>query len=364
MTNNHSLKYPVAKEEFLQALNQRSQDIFKRLVERYIDTGEPVGSRQLSRLLDINLSPASVRNVMGDLEELGLIAAPHTSAGRAPTQQGLRFFVDAMLEIGTVDEEEKKSINATINKNANDDQFEDYLTKASSVLSGLTQGAGMVIAAKADMVLKHIEFVRLDDVTGMAILVGADGHVENRIIKLPLGLTSSALTKASNYLSHHVLGKTLQQARDIIFAKQQIDEAELDILTKQLVEAGLATISNNNSKPTLIVRGRANLINDTMASGELARVRELFDELESKQGLIDLLADADEAEGVRIFIGSENKLFSLSGSSIVLSPFKDAADNVVGALGVIGPTRLNYARIVPVVDYTAHVISLLLANKG
>jgi len=360
MINNPSL----AKEEFLQALNQRSQDIFKRLVERYIDTGEPVGSRQLSRLLDINLSPASVRNVMGDLEELGLIAAPHTSAGRAPTQQGLRFFVDAMLEIGTVDEEEKKSINATINKNANEDQFENYLTKASSVLSGLTQGAGMVIAAKADMVLKHIEFVRLDDITGMAILVGVDGHVENRIIKLPLGLTSSALTKASNYLSHHVLGKTLQQAQDIIFAKQQIDEAELDVLTKQLVEAGLATISNNNNKPTLIVRGRANLINDTMASDELARVRELFDELESKQGLIDLLADADEAEGVRIFIGSENKLFSLSGSSIVLSPFKDAANNVVGALGIIGPTRLNYARIVPVVDYTAHVISLLLANKG
>ncbi len=362
MTKNNS----SASKDFLKVLNDRSQNIFKRLVERYLDTGEPVGSRQLSRLLDVSLSPASVRNVMMDLEELGLIAAPHTSAGRAPTHQGLRFFVDAMLEIGTVDESEKDSIKATISQGADDEEFEDLLTKASSMLSGLTNGAGMVIATKADMILKHIEFVRLDKQTAMAILVGADGHVENRIIELPLGFSDSALIKASNYLSHHAIGSTLAKAKEVLFSQQKIDEAELDLLTKGLVKAGLTTISktNANQKPILIVRGRANLINDTMASSELARVRELFDELESKQGLIDLLAGADEAQGVRIFIGSENKLFSLSGSSIILSPFKDVSNNVVGALGVIGPTRLNYARIVPVVDYTAHVISKIMASKS
>jgi len=352
-------------EDFLAALNTRSQDIFRRLVERYLDTGVPVGSRQLSRMLDISLSPASVRNVMADLEELGLIAAPHTSAGRAPTQQGLRFFVDAMLEVGTMDARERASISSQIEDSAHDGQLEDLLTEASSMLSGLSQGAGMVIAAKADMVLKHIEFVRLDGETAMAVLVGEDGHVENRLIDLPPGLPPSALTQASNYLAHHVIGRTLAQARASLNAQAKQQAAELDELTKKLVDAGLATLSDaaNKSSPTLIVRGRANLINDTMVSEELAQVRELFDELESKQGLIDLLGDAESAEGVRIFIGSENKLFSLSGSSVVISPFKDANNNVVGALGVIGPTRLNYARIVPVVDYTAHVISRMVTNK-
>lgn len=354
------------QEDFLAALNSRSQAIFRRLVERYLDTGEPVGSRQLSRLLDVNLSPASVRNVMADLEELGLIAAPHTSAGRAPTQEGLRFFVDAMLEVGDMDAAEQSQIAKQIENSAHSGPVEDLLTEASSMLSGLSQGAGMVIAAKADMILKHIEFVRLDAQTAMAIMVGEDGHVENRVVKLPPGLTASTLTQATNYLAHHVVGRTLAEARTVMQSQQALQKAELDVLTQNLVEAGLATLSDaeHNSSPTLIVRGRANLINDTMALEDLARVRELFDELESKRGLIDLLGDAETAEGVRIFIGSENKLFSLSGSSVILSPFKDANDKVVGVLGVIGPTRLNYARIVPVVDYTAHVITSLVARKS
>lgn len=359
--------HPHSKaEQFLSALNTRSQDIFRRLVERYLDTGLPVGSRQLSRELDINLSPATVRNVMADLEELGLIAAPHTSAGRAPTQEGLRFFVDAMLEVGAIDARERSNISSQIEESAHDGGLEDLLTEASSMLSGLSQGAGMVIAAKADMILKHIEFVRLDAQTAMAILVGEDGNVENRLINLPPGLTASTLTQASNYLAHHVVGRTLAEARVRLNAQREQQAAELDVLTQKLVDAGLATLSDAASKsaPTLIVRGRANLINDTMMSEELAQVRQLFDELESKRGLIDLLNDAESAEGVRIFIGSENKLFSLSGSSVIISPFKDANNNVVGALGVIGPTRLNYARIVPVVDYTAHVISRLVARKS
>lgn len=353
-------------EQFLAALNTRSQDIFRRLVERYLDTGEPVGSRQLSRMLDVNLSPASVRNVMSDLEELGLIAAPHTSAGRAPTQEGLRFFVDAMLEVGDVDARERAQISTHIEDSAHEGPLEDLLTEASSLLSGLSQGAGMVIAAKADIVLKHIEFVRLDAQTAMAVIVGEDGHVENRIVPLPPGLTASTLTQATNYLAHHVVGSTLPQARAVLDAQRKKQTAELDELTQKLVDAGLATISDavSKSEPTLIVRGRANLIDDTMASEDLSRIRELFDELESKRGLIELLSDAENAEGVRIFIGSENKLFSLSGSSVILSPYKDANDKVIGVLGVIGPTRLNYARIVPVVDYTAHVISRLVARKS
>lgn len=352
-------------EAFLSALNERAQDIFRKLVERYLDTGEPVGSRSISRMLDVSLSPASVRNVMADLEDLGLIAAPHTSAGRAPTQQGLRFFVDAMLEVGAMDAGERDQIRAHIEESAHGGKLEDLLTEASQLLSGLSRGAGVVIAAKSDMVLKHIEFVRLDAETGMAVLVGEDGQVENRLLPLSPGLTPSALAQASNYLSRHVVGRTLEEARAVLATQRDRQRAELDALAQSLIDQGLASLSRDtaSASPTLIVRGRANLIDDTMASEELARIKELFDELESKKGLIELLQEAETAEGVRIFIGSENKLFSLSGSSVVLSPYKDANDKVVGVLGVIGPTRLNYARIVPVVDYTAHAVSRLLHGK-
>jgi heat-inducible transcriptional repressor len=352
-------------EDFLAVLNTRSQDIFRKIVERYLETGMPVGSRDLSRMLQVGLSPASVRNVMADLEDLGLIAAPHTSAGRAPTQEGLRFFVDAMLEIGSVDERERLQISKNIEGQARQGQVEDLLTEASQLLSGLSQGAGVVIAAKADMVLRHIEFVRLDALRAMAVLVGQDGQVENRIMALPPGLTASALQQASNYLAHHVIGRTIAEARKILSEQRAEQRAELDELTRKLVDDGIATLSQPSSagQPTIIVRGRANLINDTMASEDLSRMRQLFDELESKDGLLDLLGDTEKAQGVRIFIGSENKLFSLSGSSVILSPYKDANDKVVGVLGVIGPTRLNYARIVPVVDYTAHVISSMMARK-
>ncbi len=345
-------------------LNARSQDIFRKIVERYLDTGAPVGSRDLSRMLQVGLSPASVRNVMADLEDLGLIAAPHTSAGRAPTQEGLRFFVDAMLEVGAVNEAERSQIAQSI-EGQHRGQVEDVLTEASQLLSGLSQGAGVVIATKADIVLKHIEFVRLDSTRAMAILVGQDGQVENRIMDTPPGLTAAALTQAGNYLAHHVVGRTITEARKALSEQRAEQRAELDELTQKLVDAGIATLgqSSSASQPTLIVRGRANLINDAMASDELMRMRQLFDELESKDGLLDLLGDAEKAQGVRIFIGSENKLFSLSGSSVILSPYKDANDKVVGVLGVIGPTRLNYARIVPVVDYTANVISSMMSRK-
>lgn len=352
-------------DDFLNVLNDRSQDIFRRLVERYLDTGLPVGSRDLSKLLQTELSPASVRNVMADLEDLGLIAAPHTSAGRAPTQQGLRFFVDSMLEVGAVNESEKRSIAKHIEGNAGRRQVDDLLTEASSLLSGLSQGAGLVIATKADMVMRHVEFVRLDSSRAMAILVGDDGQVENRILELPPGFTVSALQQASNYLANYVVGRTLAEARKALDERRAEQRAELDELTQKLVDDGIATLVQDSpsTAPRVIVRGRANLLNDAMASDELERMRQLFDELESKEGLLELLGDAEKAQGVRIFIGSENKLFSLSGSSVILSPYKDANDKVVGVLGVIGPTRLNYARIVPVVDYTANVLTRLMARK-
>lgn len=356
---------PYRRADFLDALNQRSQEIFRKLVERYLDTGEPVGSRQLSRMLDVSLSPASVRNVMADLEELGLIAAPHTSAGRAPTQEGLRFFVDAMLEIGVMDDRDRSQIARQIEGSATDGRIEGLLTEASTMLSGLSHGAGVVLAQKSDLVLKHIEFVRLDAISALVVLVGQDGQVENRVLPLPPGLPASAITQASNYLASLVVGRTLAEARTELEKRRKAQKAELDELTTKLVDDGFATLTDaaSSAEPMLIVRGRANLLNEAMASEDLDRVRQLLDEIESKRGLIDLLTDAEQAEGVRIFIGSENKLFSLSGSSVILSPYKDANDKVVGVLGVIGPTRLNYARIVPVVDYTAHVVSRLMARK-
>ncbi len=352
----------IRGRDFLNVLNERSQDIFRTLVERYLDTGNPVGSRQLSRMLDISLSPASVRNVMADLEELGLIEAPHVSAGRAPTHKGLRFFVDAMLELGALDKAERRQISAHIAETAQNSSPEDFLTEASQLLSGLSHGAGVVIAAKSDMVLKHIEFVRLDAQSAMVVLVGEEGLVENRIVTLPAGLDAGALTRASNYLAHHIVGRTLSQARAALQQAEEKQRAELDEISLKLVEAGVATLTKRagNSPPTVIVRGRANLIDDAMASSDLERVRELLDELENKRGLMDLLADTETAQGVRIFIGSENKLFSLSGSSVILSPYKDASEQIIGVLGIIGPTRLNYARIVPVVDYTAHVVGRAL----
>ena len=350
-------------EDFLKILNARSRDIFAKIVENYLDTGEPIGSRQLSRMLDLSLSPASVRNVMSDLEELGLIRAPHVSAGRAPTQEGLRFFVDAMLEVGTMDAAERKRISRQISETAQGGTPEDYLTEASQLLSGLSHGAGVVIAAKSDMVLRHMEFVRLDRNKAMAVLVGEDGLVENRIINLPAGLDDGALVKASNYLSHHIMGRTLSEARKHIETASEARRRELDELSMRLVETGVATLSGTSSAPTVIVRGRSNLIDGALESNDLERLRELLDELENKSGLINLLESAQNAEGVRIFIGTENKLFSLSGSSVILSPYKDDNEKIVGVLGIIGPTRLNYARIVPVVDYTAHVVGQMV-RKG
>jgi heat-inducible transcriptional repressor len=347
----------------LAALNERSREIFRSIVESYLATGEPVGSRHLSRILPMTLSPASVRNVMSDLEQLGLIYAPHTSAGRLPTELGLRFFVDALMEIGDVTENDRRSIEAQVAAAGSSQSLESILTEASQMLSGLTRSAAIVLTAKSNVRLKHIEFVRLEPERALAVLVSEDGQVENRILNIPAGLPSNILTEAGNFLNARIRGKTLAELRSDMETAVNEGQAELDQLTQKIISAGLASWSGGDGDDRkLIVRGHANLLEDLHALDDLERVRALFDALETKRGVIDLLGRAERGEGVRIFIGSENKLFSLSGSSTIIAPYRDTKGSIVGVLGVIGPTRLNYARVIPMVDYTARVVSRLLSN--
>lgn len=344
-------------------LNERSLEIFKTIVETYLETGDPVGSRNISRHLPMTLSPASVRNVMSDLEDAGLIIQPHTSAGRMPTERGLRMFVDGLLQVGDLSGEERRILEQQISSDNSNKPVEDMLREASGLLSGLSQCAGIVLTEKQISRLKQIEFVRLDQTKALAVIVGEDNNVENRIIDIPKDLPQSALAEASNYLSSRLQGRTLQDARKLIEDELKNQTAELDALTAKLIQSGAAIWSGEDGgKKSLIVRGRSKLIEDINAAEELERVRRLFDDLETKSELVELLSASEEASGVRIFIGSENKLFSLSGSSVIAAPFKDSERNIVGVMGIIGPTRLNYARIIPMVDYTAKLMSRLIRS--
>ena len=345
----------------LRQLNERSREIFRRIVETYLTTGEPVGSRNLSRALPMTLSPASVRNVMSDLESLGLIYAPHTSAGRLPTQTGLRLFIDGLLEVGDISGEERSQIESRIAGAGRRRAVEDLLGEAGEMLSGLSRCAGVVLVDKQSKRLKQVEFVNLGQARALAVLVSEDGDVENRIIALPEGLPLSSLREASNYINARIGGLTLAEARARIEKEIEERRVQLDELTASIVTEGLATWSGDGEdRRSLIVCGRAHLLEDVRAMEDLERVRLLFEDLDTKTDLIHLLGLAERAEGVRIFIGSENKLFSLSGSALIVSPFEDTEQKIVGVLGVIGPTRLNYARIIPMVDYTAKLLGRLV----
>jgi heat-inducible transcriptional repressor len=345
----------------LRQLNERSREIFKRIVETYLTTGEPVGSRNLSRALPMTLSPASVRNVMSDLESLGLIYAPHTSAGRLPTQTGLRLFVDGLLEVGDISLEERNQIESRIAGSGRRRAIEELLGEAGEMLSGLSRCAGVVLVDKQSKRLKQVEFVSLGEGRALAVLVGEEGDVENRIVALPDGLPLSSLREATNYLNARIGGLTLAEARARIEREIEERRAQLDALTASIVTAGLATWSGDgDERKSLIVCGRSHLLEDVRVMEDLERVRLLFEDLDTKTDLIQLLGLAEGAEGVRIFIGSENKLFSLSGSALIVSPFEDTEQKIVGVLGVIGPTRLNYARIIPMVDYTAKLLGRLV----
>ena len=345
-------------------LNDRSREIFRRIVEAYLATGDPVGSRNLSRLIPMTLSPASVRNVMADLESTGLIYSPHASAGRLPTEVGMRFFVDALLEIGDPSSEDRARIDAEMRAKSPGRNVEAMLRDATGLLSGLSRGAGVVVTTKHNARLKHVEFVQLEPLRALVVLVSDDGSVENRVISLPPGLPASALTEATNFLNARILGRTLAELRGELQSARIAVEREIDALTAGLVEAGLAAWTGGVEDRQLIVRGQANLLEDLKASDDLERVRLLLADLETQREVAELLARAEEGEGVRIFIGSENKLFSLSGSTMIAAPFRIGEQKIVGVLGVIGPTRLNYARIIPMVDYTAKVISALIDRGG
>lgn len=340
-------------------LNDRSREILRHVVEAYVETGEPVGSRTLSRRLGISLSPATVRNVMADLEEFGLLYAPHTSAGRLPTEQGLRLFVDGILQVGALTKDERTSIDSQCKVSGRN--MPQVLEEASALLSGLSHCAGLVMAPKQDIRLKHIEFVNLGPGRALVVMVDEQGGVENRVIDLPLGMPASSLVEASNFVASKLVGRTLDEARTEILTEIRNQKSRLDELTGKVVEAGLATWSDDSARSgVLIVRGQANLLEDVNAIADLEHIRALFEALETKEALIKLLDAADLADGVQIFIGAENELFTLAGASMIIAPYANSEEKLVGAIGVIGPTRMNYGRIIPMVDYTAKLISRIL----
>jgi heat-inducible transcriptional repressor len=347
--------------EIFGEMNARSREVFRLVVESYLETGGPIGSRTLTRSLSEKVSAATIRNVMQDLEHLGLLDSPHVSAGRIPTQQGLRMFVDGLLEVGDLQSDDRKKIDATVGE-ASD--VNSLLDRVGSALSGMTHGASLVLAPKHEAPIKHIEFVSLAPDRALVVLVFADGNVENRVFTPPVGQTPSSLREAANFLNALAEGRTLTELRQTIGQEIQNRRQEIDTLARALVESGFALWDiDDDSYERLLVRGRSNLLDDA-ESVDLERIRSLFDDLERKRDIAEFLELTEEGEGVRIFIGSENKLFSLSGSSLVVSPYMNSDRKIIGAVGVIGPTRLNYGRIVPIVDYTAQLVGKLISDQG
>ena len=347
----------------LTEMNDRSREVFQRVVEGYLQSGEPVGSRTLTRSLSENLSAATVRNVMQDLEYLGLLDSPHVSSGRIPTQMGLRMFVDGLLEVDGLAITDREKLDGTINENPKD--ISATLDKIGSALSGITQGASLVLSPKQESEIEHVEFVSLAHDRALVVLVFSNGHVENRLFQPPLGQTPSSLKEAANFLNSIMQGRTLSQAKEIIQKEISIRRQELDSLAAELVENGIVFWEAKGERhERLIVRGRANLLENEAEEEELERIRLLFNDLERKQDIAEFLDLTEQSDGVRIFIGSENKLFSLSGSSLVVSPYMNSDKKVIGAVGVIGPTRLNYGRIVPIVDYTAQLVGKLITDHS
>jgi len=337
-------------------LTDRMREIFGLVVESYLERGNPVGSKILAG--SVNLSPASIRGVMQDLEERGLLTHPHTSAGRVPTESGLRLFVDGIMQTSAPDPRERAEIERQI---VREQPIEDALAAATTALSGLSQAAGVVLAPTREPRLKELTFVVLDSRRALAVLVGADGSVENRIVPLEPGMTAAALAEVSNFVNARLSGLTLVEAEARLRAEIRDRKEAIDSAAAELVASGLAAWTQDHARrPVLIVRGQANLIDETAAE-DLERVRKLLDELEDRQEIARLLEGARDAPGCRIFIGSENRMFALSGSSVIAAPYRGAQGQVVGVVGVIGPTRLNYARVVPMVDFTAKALTRLMA---
>ncbi len=349
---------PRAPSGLPPGLDPRAAAVLREIVEQFVETGEPVGSRTLSRRLPISLSPATIRNVMADLTDAGLLFSPHTSAGRLPTERGLRLLVDGLVQFGDISAEDREAIGGTLA--AAGRSLEDTLAEASAMLSGLSAAASLVLAPKSEGAIRHIEFVPLGSGRALVVLVGADGTVENRVIEIPPGVLPSALVEAGNYLNARLAGRPLAELRRLVAEDIAADRTALDRLTQQVVEAGLATWSGEGRGASLIIRGQARLFDDIHEIERLAAIRQLFERLEMQETMLRLLEMAESSDGVRIFIGAESGLFGASGISTVVAPARNGEGRIVGAIGVIGPTRINYGRIVPVVDYTARVIGRLL----
>lgn len=347
-----------AKKPAITQLSERSLEIFRHIVDAFVETGEPIGSRTLARRVGMDLSPATIRNVMADLEDAGLLHAPHTSAGRLPTDAGLRLFVDGLLEIGDLGDEERRRIDAQCR--AAGRSVEDLLTEAIATLSGLSHCAGLVLAPKLESAIKQIEFTGLGPGRVLVIIVTEKGLVENRLLDVPPDVSSSVLVEASNFINARIAGRTLDEARERIKGELDSQRHQLDQLTTRVVEQGLAIWGGGSKGQALIVRGQSHLLEDVTALNDLERIRTLFETLENGEHMLHLLDLTARAEGVQIFIGAENKLFSMSGCSLVVSPCHNRNEQIVGAIGVIGPTRINYARIIPLVDYTAKMIGGLI----
>ena len=349
---------PATAPSPISELNERSREIFRLIVDGYVQTGEPIGSRTLSRLLGQHLSPATIRNVMADLEEAGLLYSPHTSAGRLPTEAGLRLFVNGLLEIGNLAEAERHNLESLCA--ARGKSLAQALEEATSALSGLSHCAGVVVVPKTERPLKHIEFVHLGPGRALVVLVTEDGMVENRVIEVPLGLPPAALISAGNYLNARLVGRTIEEARTDIEDEVGSHKAQLDELTSRVVSTGLASWAGGDAESALIVRGQANLLEDVTALADLERLRSLFEMLETKETVLRLLDASKRADGVQIFIGADSHFFGVAGCSVIIAPYQNSREQIVGAIGVIGPTRINYARIIPMVDYTAKMIGRLI----
>jgi len=339
-------------------LNNRSLEIFKELVDAFMETGEPVGSRTLSRRLTTTLSPATIRNVMADLEEAGLLYAPHTSAGRLPTEEGLKLFVHGLLQVSEINEKERQEIDRKCQ--AQGRSLNDLLENATSVLSGLSQCAGLVMAPKNESPLKHIEFVPLSPTRALVVIITQDGVVENRVLEFPEGIPVSILVEATNYLNAHMVGHTLSEAQSIIDIELVKDKQNLNNLSRKIVSDGVAVWSGEENAGSLIIKGQANLLNNVTVVEEIDQIRNLFNMLDTKENLKNLLDASVQADGVQIFIGAENPLFAQSGCSMVIAPYRGAGERIIGAIGVVGPSRMNYGRVIPLVDYTAKLVSRLL----
>ncbi|HUK08059.1 MAG TPA: heat-inducible transcriptional repressor HrcA [Stellaceae bacterium] len=349
---------PLVPKPLISELNDRSREIFRQIVDAYVETGEPVGSRTLSRRSALELSPATIRNVMADLEEAGLLYSPHTSAGRLPTEAGLRLFVNGLLEVGGLSEEERAEIEARCA--ASGKSLAQALEEATATLAGLARCAGLVLAPKTERPLRHLEFVPLSPGRALVVMVTEDGLVENRIVEVPMGVPPSTLVQASNYLNARLVGRTFEDAKAQLAADIESQRAQLDELTQKVVQAGLVSWAGGSEGSALIVRGQAKLLEDVTALADLERLRTLFDMLETKETMLRLLDSAREGEGVQIFIGADNPLFGVAGCSMIVAPYTNRNEQMVGAIGVIGPTRINYARIIPLVDYTAKVLGRLI----